>query len=129
MSDIADLHGVFPTPFRWHAEHGIAGVSMYNEAIGERELKEIEPGSPAAKFVMDYATRERGYGKIAPGIYTMILTPVGSSPPDWPGDDDFKPAIGVWLWNPVLGELRLEANGSIVVRAVSELWARCRSFK
>ena len=38
----------------------------------------------AATFVIDLATRERGYGLIKSGVYDMKLTPVGSPPPPWP---------------------------------------------
>jgi hypothetical protein len=57
---------------------------------------------------MDYPCRERRYGRVRAGLYDMRLTPVGSSAPEWPGDDEFKPAIGIWLWSPFFGELRLE---------------------
>jgi len=129
MSDISDLHGAFPTPFRWNAEHGIAGYTVWNEAIGERELKEIEFGSQQSIFAVDLATRERGYGRIRIGDYTMELTPVGSLPPPWPNDEDFKPAIGMWMWNQTLGELRLETNAALLVRAISGLWERALTFK
>jgi hypothetical protein len=128
MSDISDLAGVFPTPFRWNAEHGAASYSIWNEVAGEREPQEIELGSPAAKFVLDMATRERGYGKIKAGFYDMILTPVGSPPPVWPDDSEYKPAIGLWLWNPILGELRFESCATLVVRTISGLWDRCHTF-
>jgi hypothetical protein len=128
MSDITDLHGVFPTPLRWNAEAGVLGYGVYDEATGERDVKEIELASPQAKFVMDLDTRERGYGLIRTGLYDMRLTPVGSAPPQWPGDDDFKPAVACWLWNPPLGELRLETNGAMFRTAVSAVWDRCRTF-
>jgi hypothetical protein len=127
MSDISDLHGVFATTIRWNAETGTLGYSAYDETTGEREIIEIELGSPMAKFVMDYATRERGYGLIRQGVYDMRLSPVGSPAPDWPGDD-YKPAIGCWLWNPLLSELRLESNQTTVVRAISALWDRARTL-
>jgi hypothetical protein len=59
----------------------------------------------------------------------MRLTPVGSPAPPWPGDDDYKPALGCWLWNPPLGELRLETNAAIFRTAVSAVWDQCRTFK
>src|SRR5215475_8669749 len=124
MSYISDLHGVYAVPIRWNAEGGVLGYSCYNEATGERDIQEIELGSAAAKFVMDYATRERGYGLIRKGIYDMRLTPVGSPAPEWPDDDDYKPAIGCWLWNPILNEMRLETNGAIFRGAVSAVWDR-----
>jgi hypothetical protein len=127
MSDISDLRGAFPTPFRWNAEHGTTHYSIYDQATGERQLREIELGSPEAKFVADLATRARGYGKVKIGVYDMMLTPVGSPPPPWPDDTEYKPAVGLWLWNPPLGELRLETNASLLVRAISGLWDQCRT--
>jgi hypothetical protein len=129
MTDISDLRGVFPTPLRWNAEGGVLGRGVRDEATGERDIEVIELGSPAAKFVMDYATRERGYGLIRIGVYDMRLQPCGSPPPEWPGDEDFKPAIGCWFWNPPLGELRLETNQSTVLRAINGVWDHCRTYK
>ena len=37
----------------------------------------------------------------------MRLTPVGSPPPPKPDDPEFKRAVGCWLWNPNVGEVRL----------------------
>ena len=125
MSDISDLHGVYPTSLRWNAEIGILAFSVFNAETGERELQEIELGKPAT-FALDFATRERGYGLIKTGVYEMKLTPVGSPPPPWPGDEEYKPAIGCWLWNPTFGELRLETNGAIFRRAVTALWDQAR---
>jgi hypothetical protein len=121
MSDISDLHGVYPPSLRWNAETGVLGISNFNSEIGGRELQEIELGQPAT-FVLDLATRERGYGLIKTGVYEMKLTPVGSMPPPWPGDEEYKPAIGCWLWNPTLGEARLETNGVTFLRAVVNVW-------
>jgi hypothetical protein len=128
MSDISDLDGVFPTPFRWNAQLGTANYFIYHEATGDRELKEIELGSSTAKFVIDLATRARGYGKVKTGVYDMMLTPVGSPPPPRPDDPEYKPALGLWLWNPQLGELRLETNATLLVRVIAGLWDRCRTF-
>jgi len=129
MSDIGDLHGVFATPLRWNAEQGILGRMLYNPDVGGRNFMEIELGSSAAKFAADYATRERGYGKIQVGLNDMRLTPDGAPPPPWPDDSDYKPAVGWWLWNPFFGELRLETNGALLVRAIAGLWDRIRTFK
>ena len=54
----------------------------------------------------------------------MRLTPVGSPPPPWPDDEEYKPALGCWLWNPTLGELRLETNAAIFRRAMPAVWDR-----
>ena len=94
MSDLSDLHGVYPTSIRWNAESGFLAVSAFNAETGERELQQIELGQ-AATFVLDLATRERGYGLIKTGIYDMRLTPVGSPPPPWPEDEEYKPALGM----------------------------------
>jgi hypothetical protein len=129
MSDITDLHGVFPTPLRWSAENGVLGYSAYDNTTGERNIEVFELGSPMAKFAIDLSTRERGYGLIRAGLYDMRLSPVGAPPPPWPDDPDFKPAIGIWLWNPLLGEVRLETNAAIFRTAMSALWDHCRSHK
>src|SRR5262249_43095892 len=121
MSDIADLRGVFPTALRWNAEQGFLGYSTFDEASGERELKQLELGTREATLIMDLARRERGYGKIKAGFYDMKLAPVGSPPPPWPGDDEYKPSIGCWTWSLLLGELRLETNAQLLVRTVSDL--------
>ncbi len=73
------------------------------------------------------ATRERGYGLIKTGVYEMKLTPVGSPPPPRPDDEEHKPALGCWLWNPTFGELRLETNAAIFLRAIANVWDRSRS--
>jgi hypothetical protein len=126
MSDLSDLHGVYPTSLRWNAEIGILAFSVFNAETGERELREIELGQPAT-FALDLATRERGYGLIKTGVYNMTLTPVGSPAPQWPGDEEYKPAVGCWVWNPTFGELRLETNAAIFRQAVIAVWDECRT--
>jgi hypothetical protein len=126
MSDLSDLHGVYPTSLRWNAETGVLGISIFNSEIGGRELQEIELGQPAT-FALDLATRERGYGLIKTGVYNMTLTPVGSPAPQWLGDEEYKPAVGCWVWNPRFGELRLETNAFIFRQAVIALWDECLS--
>ena len=106
MSDLSDLRGIFADLLRWNAETGVLGIASFNPETGEREVQEILLGNTAT-FVLDLATRERGYGLIKIGQYDMQLKPVGSPPPPWPGDEDYKPAIGCWVWNPNLGELDL----------------------
>jgi hypothetical protein len=126
MSDLGDLHGVFPTSLRWNAEDGYLAYSSFNPETGERELAAI-PLGPEATFVLDLATRERGYGLIKVGLYDMRLSPVSAAPPPWPGDgEEYKPALGCWLWNPTLGELRLETNAAIFRQAVSSVWDQAR---
>jgi hypothetical protein len=126
MSDLSDLHGIYATAIRWNAEIGSLAISTFNPEIGERELQEIELGKPAT-FVFDLATRARGYGMIKVGIYDMRLTPVSAPAPPWPGDVEFKPALGCWLWNPTVGEVRLETNASIFRQAISSVWVRACS--
>jgi hypothetical protein len=125
MSDLSDLEGVYPSSLRFNAEDGFLAVSGYSGETGERELKPIEFGADAT-FVMDMATRERGYGLIRVGVYDMRLTPVGSLPPPPPDDPDFKPAVGCWLWCPSLGELRLETNSAYFRQAISNIWDKAR---
>ena len=125
MSDLSDLHGIFPDSLRWNAETGVLGIAGFNPETGEREVQEILLGNTAT-FVLDLATRERGYGLIKVGLYDMRLTPVGSPPPPWPGDEEYKPALGCWLWNPTFGELRLETNAAIFRQAIANVWDRAR---
>jgi hypothetical protein len=125
MSDLSDLHGIYPTSLRWNAEIGFLAISVFNAETGERGLQEIELGKPAT-FALDLATRERGYGLIKAGVYDMKLTPVGSPPPPWPGGEEYKPAIGFWVWNPTHGELRVETNGAIFRQAVTAVWDQAR---
>jgi hypothetical protein len=125
MSDLSDLHGIYPTSLRWNAESGFLAISAFNAETGERELQQIELGEPAT-FVLDLATRERGYGLIKSGVYEMKLTPVSSPPPPWPGEEEYKPALGCWAWNPTFGELRLETNARIFRDAVTSVWDKAR---
>jgi len=132
MSDISDLHGVLPTSARWNAEGGVLGYSNFDPTTGERTVEVIQLGSPKAKFVMDIATRERGYGLIRQGLYDMRLTPVGSPPPEFTEEmekDGYKPAIGCWVWNPHLGELRFETNQATLRSAITAFWDHVRTFK
>ena len=125
MSDLSDLHGIFPDSLRWNAETGVLGVGVFSPESGEREVREILLGNTAT-FVMDLATRERGYGLIKVGQYDMKLAPVGSPAPPWPGDEEYKPAVGCWVWNPALGELRLETNAAIFRQAIASVWDQTR---
>jgi hypothetical protein len=125
MSDLADLDGIFPTSIRWNAEEGILGISVRNPETGEREIQEIPLGAEAT-FAMDLLTRVRGYGLIRVGLYDMKLTPVGTPPPPRPDDEDYKPAAGCWLWNPMFGELRLETNGAMFRNAITAVWDQTR---
>ena len=126
MSDISDLEGVFPTSIRWNAKDGFLGIAAFNQETGERGIEEVALGQPAT-FAMDLLTRSRGYGLVKVGIFDMRLTPVGSPPPPWPGDgEEFKAAIGAWLWCPQYGEVRLETNASIFRQAVVNIWDKCR---
>jgi hypothetical protein len=127
MSDLSDLHGIYPNSLRWNAETGVLAISAFDPKSGERELKPIEFGQPAT-FALDMATRERGYGRIRVGEYDMRLTPVGSPAPPWPGDgEEYKPAIGVWGWSPQHGEVRIETNAALFRQAIDNVFreAKC----
>jgi hypothetical protein len=127
MSDLSDLHGIFPNSLRWNAETGILTVSAYNPETGEREQKPIEFGQ-RAMFVLDAATRERGYGRIRVGEYSMLLSPVGADPPPWPGaGSEYKPAIGCWAWSPSTGEVRLETCSAMFRDAVANIFHEANS--
>jgi hypothetical protein len=125
MSDLSDLNGIYATSIRWNAEDGILGVAVYSPETGGREIQEIPLGADAT-FAMDLLTRVRGYGLIRVGLYDMRLSPIGTPPPPWPDGDDFKPAIGVWLWNPAFGELRLETNATMFRNAITAVWDQAR---
>ena len=56
----------------------------------------------------------------------MKLSPVGSPPPPWPENEEYKPALGCWMWNPTFGELRLETNAAIFRQAIASVWDQCR---
>jgi hypothetical protein len=125
MSDLSDLQGIYPTSLRWNAEAGFLAISVFNAEHGERELEEIELGQPAT-FVFDLLTRERGYAKVKIGIYDARLTPVGSPPPPWPGDDEFKACVGIWAWSPNYGEVRIETNATLFRQTIASIWDQCR---
>jgi hypothetical protein len=127
MSDLSDLHGIYPTSLRWNAESGFLAVSAYNGETGERELQQIELGQPEATFVLDLATRERGYGLIKSGLYDMKLSPVGSPPPPWPENDEYKPALASWMWNPKFREVRLETNAKLFLEVIANVWGKALS--
>ena len=57
----------------------------------------------------------------------MKLSPVGSPPPPWPENEEYKPALGCWLWNPEYGELRLETNAAMFREAVTSVWDAAKS--
>jgi hypothetical protein len=132
VSDISDLEGIFPTALRWNAENGVLGYTVFDAATGERGIEVIELGSQRAKFALDYATRQRGYGLIRVGVYDMRLTSVGSPPPELTEEmekDGYKPAVGCWAWNPILGEHRLDTNAVLFLKAIVGLWDSYRTFK
>ena len=126
MSDLSDLHGIYPTSLRWNAESGFLAVSAFNAETGERELRQIELGQ-AATFVLDLATRERGYGLIKSGVYDMKLTPVGSPPPPWPENESISRRSVAGCGTPTFGELRLETNAAIFRQAIADVWDQCRA--
>jgi hypothetical protein len=126
MSDLSGLHGIYPSSLRWNAEDGVLTRSIFNQESGERELQPIELGQTAT-FALDMLTRERGYGLIRVGEYDMRLTPVGSPKPEFPGDKEFKPAIGCWIWSPAFDELRLETNAALFRQAIVSVWDLARA--
>ena len=123
MSDLSDLHGIYPTSLRWNAESGFLAVSAFNGETGERELQPIELGQ-AATFVLDLATRERGYGLIKSGVYDMKLSPVGSPPPPWPENEEYKPALGCWMWNPTVRRAQVRNEREALPRGYRECVGR-----
>ena len=128
-SDISDLdHGVIPDSLRWSSTNGgTLGYTTFDYTTGERTVTEIELGSRQARFVLDMHTRERGFGMTRKGVYDMKLAPVGVTPPPWPGEG-YKPAVGCWVWSPILGEFRLETCSSMFRTAILALWGRLKTF-
>jgi hypothetical protein len=127
-SDLAGLHGIIATALRWNATAGILGFSTYDPAEGERSVEEIELNTPASKIALDLPTREVGYGMARKGVFKIELTPVGSPRPPWPGEG-FKPAIGIWAWNPLLGELRIETCGALFRDAIDGVCSQAKVCK
>jgi hypothetical protein len=126
MSDLSDLGehgGDYPKAARWNAENGVIAISTYNIETGMREQQSVDFGE-ASTFVIDLLTRERGFSMYRPGVYDARLTPVGSPPPEWPGDPDFKPCIACMGWNPVYGEVRFETNARLFKDALMGVWER-----
>jgi hypothetical protein len=126
MSDLSDLGehgGDFPRAARWNAEASKLTISVYNPETGQRELQPVEFGEPAT-FVLDLFTRERGFSMYRPGVYDARLSAVGATPPEWPGDPDFKPCVACMGWNPTLGEVRFETNAQLFRTALLGVWER-----
>jgi hypothetical protein len=126
MSDISDLQGVIPTSIRWGAMEGDLSYTSIDLTTGERVRVPIELGSPQARFVLDWHTRERGYADIRVGYYHAVLSAVGAPPPEWPGEP-YKPAIGCWLFSPIFGECRLETNQVTFLTPITALWDKVKS--
>jgi hypothetical protein len=127
MSILADVGGDFPPFVLWNAETGELSYRPFDEAAGERLSKVIELGSSAAKFALDTMTVVRGFGKVRQGARDFVMTPAGSAPPGRP-DADYKPAIGITLWNPPLGELRIETTATIFRGEIGAVVDRCADF-
>jgi hypothetical protein len=127
-SDLDGLHGIIPTSLRWAAEAGVLGISTYDPAEGERGVEVIELNSPKSKIALDLSTRERGYGMIRKGVFKMVLTPVGTPPPNWPGEE-YDPAVGIWGWNPLLGEVRIEACSALFRKTIAGICDQAKVCK
>jgi hypothetical protein len=128
MNDISDLRGIYPINLAWSAVDNVLGRSVLDPATGERDIDPIALGSSAAKFAIDPATREYGYGLVRPGVYDFHLGPVGSPPPQDPGGE-YKAAIACWLWNPLFDELRLQTNAALFLGAIRAVWDQYRTYK
>jgi hypothetical protein len=127
MSILADIGGDFPPFMLWHAETGELSYRPFDEVAGERVAKNIELGSSAAKFALDIGTVERGWAKVRLGSRDVITSPVGSPPPAQPAED-YKPAVSLAAWNPILDELRIETSTTIFRNAICFLLDRCFGF-
>ena len=120
---INDFGGYKPA-FRWNAETGELACVETDE-IFEKQRHPIDLNSSASTVVFDMLRRERGLGHIEQGVYEMLLAPVGQEvPPLPPGEDpsDFKVAIGLDVWNPKFGLMRLETTGAYFRAAVARIW-------
>jgi hypothetical protein len=127
MNDLSDLEGVNGPSARWDSTTGEFNIMMFGESF-EREPHPVELGSQSARWVPDMLRRERGFGKIAPEIYDMILTPVGAAPPSKPADPEYKPALGMDLFNPIFGLVRFETNAAILRQTITGFWDRYCGF-
>src|SRR6516162_959644 len=109
-----DDFGGFPPSIRWNSDEETDQLNyVETNEVFEREVSPIALNSSASTFVMDVLRREHGRGRIATGTYKMQLVPVGQDVPPIPEDElpfvkDYKPAIGVDLWNPKYSLVRLE---------------------
>ena len=57
----------------------------------------------------------------------MKLSPVDDPPPPpWPENDEYKPALGCWMWNPTFGEVRLETNAKLCLEVIANVWEESR---
>ena len=128
MSDISDLEGIFAPWLRWSSEVGMLGRATPSAADG-RGIEELPLGTNDAKWVFDMARRQRGYGKFRKGFRDAILTPVGTAPPQHPGDPDYKPMLSIEAFHPSYGEHVFEASASNLMRVVSGIWDQCRRYE
>jgi hypothetical protein len=126
LSDLDGLPGIYAPSLRWNAAVEIhnLGFSVYDPQTGERGLQPIELG-PQATFALDLLTRERGLGKIKVGLFEKLLTPVGSPLPPLPDDPELKPMFAAWVWNPTLGEGRIETCATLCRNALVDIVAKC----
>jgi hypothetical protein len=126
-----DDFGGYPPSLRWNAETDELECIITNEVF-EKEPQPIPLNSSASTFVMDMLRRERGIGHIETGVFEMLLAPVGQEiPPMPPGADQtkYKGAIGVDVWNPKFGLLRLETTGAYFKAAIGRIWKEYGSYE
>ena len=117
---------IYDPSLRWNAETGELFYVVTNEVF-EKEPTPIQLNTPEATFAMDMRRRERGRARIETGLYKMFLAPVGQELPPLPPDElpfeaKYKPAIGVDLWNPSFGLVRLEGTGAYLRAAIGRTW-------
>ena len=119
-----DDFGRYPDNLRWNGEEGRLFLVTSNEVF-EQEKIPIELNTTSSTFAVDTLRRERGLVHIEVGIYEAYLSPVGQPVPELPPGADrtkFKAAIGVDVWNPAYGLLRLEACSAYVKGAVGRIF-------
>jgi len=129
MSD--DTDGFYPPSIRWNSDEETDQLNyVETNEVFEREVSPIALNTSASTFVMDVLRREHGKGRIATGTYRMLLVPVGQEVSPIPEDElpfakDYKRAIGVDLWNPRYGLVRLESTAAYVRAAIEKVWREC----
>jgi hypothetical protein len=128
MSDYDDLELTYKPWLRWSSEFGVLGRSTIS-AEDERGMASLGLGTNDAKWAFDMSRRMRGYGKFRKGSREVALTPVGTPPPKWNGDKDWKPTLSIPCYHPQYGEHVFETSASNLMRVISNVWDQCKRYE